>query len=697
MVHNEIISSHGKTSGFFQPKYAINAPNDMYEQEADAVAEKVILSKHIDLGETFFKPVTISSIQRKCEHCEQEEKEKLQRKEENGNESETSPSFDQYVDGLNNSGSSLPPASKTFFESRMGYDFSNVKIHTDSVAAKSAQSIHALAYTSGNNIVFNQNQFQPGTTNGDKLIAHELTHTIQQNNNISTKKIQRLTNSNFNVSGLDPELASVDNVIRFERGSSVIPGPPEPETAKLNTQALPANRAITLSGHTSEEGSASGNTTIVNSRINTVKNELVSRGHDVSTITLNPNTTDGEGNRLYRSMRIVEIVDTPTSAATPPPTRVRDCSNSSSDDCNSSFTSIQTLANTKVANALTALSTPNATTLSHITTFFGSNTAATLATNITLLQTEMGNLISAHNDSTDCRLTSCNGTCGTGAAAFVDRNVSPPKMIFCESYTNDPDPDSRANTFIHESLHATPGVLTDDLAYAHTRRIRTLSDPDKLRNTDSYVNLISILHDPTATISSPPVDLVEDSTSTPLSSTENDFAHNAIDFLEQWLITAKFTTGELYDKIEEALHTPTTWTTTTTQWYHHHMHWISASFGLTDPGTSPPFALPNRNDKIRMAGISDRYFRMRNPLWSRSISLIKLNSGTANWVVDPANRLNPGNRVEVLPSFFAMTPENAIKHLIRLMVIGMGDSPSTLFDAYGNAANNMRILSSVGP
>lgn len=191
MVHNEIISSHGKTSGFFQPKYAINAPNDMYEQEADAVAEKVIQSKQIDLGETFFKPVTISSIQRKCEHCEQEEKEKLHRKEENGNESETSPSFDQYVDGLNNSGSSLPPASKTFFESRMGYDFSNVKIHTDSVATKSAQSIHALAYTSGNNIVFNQNQFQPGTTNGDKLIAHELTHVVQQKSGL--KRIARVS------------------------------------------------------------------------------------------------------------------------------------------------------------------------------------------------------------------------------------------------------------------------------------------------------------------------------------------------------------------------------------------------------------------------------------------------------------------------------------------------------------------------
>ena len=168
---------------FFQPKLSINAPNDIYEQEADAVAEKVVQSKSIQQSDTFFKPVSISSIQRKCAHCEEEEK--LQRKEVNQNKTETSNELEHYVGGLNNSGNALPSDSKTFFESRMGYDFSNVKIHTDSVAAKSAQSINAHAYTTGNNIVFNQNQFQPGTTNGDKLIAHELTHVVQQNNFIS--------------------------------------------------------------------------------------------------------------------------------------------------------------------------------------------------------------------------------------------------------------------------------------------------------------------------------------------------------------------------------------------------------------------------------------------------------------------------------------------------------------------------------
>ena len=59
----------------------------------------------------------------------------------------------------------------------------NVRIHTDSVAAKSAQSINALAYTSGNNIVFNSGQYAPGSESGQRLMAHELTHIVQQNNN----------------------------------------------------------------------------------------------------------------------------------------------------------------------------------------------------------------------------------------------------------------------------------------------------------------------------------------------------------------------------------------------------------------------------------------------------------------------------------------------------------------------------------
>ncbi len=83
-------------------------------------------------------------------------------------------------DVLNSEGHPLDSSTRNFFEPRFGYDFSNVKVHTDSVAAKSAQSINALAYTSGNNIVFNNQQYSPNTDSGKKLLGHELTHVVQQ-------------------------------------------------------------------------------------------------------------------------------------------------------------------------------------------------------------------------------------------------------------------------------------------------------------------------------------------------------------------------------------------------------------------------------------------------------------------------------------------------------------------------------------
>lgn len=120
-----------------------------------------------------------TDVQRKCAKCEDEEK--LQRKESNTTESlDTSP----IEHTLQSSGAPLERNTRSFMEERFGYDFSNVKIHTDTVAAKSAGSINALAYTSGNNIVFNQNQFSPETNSGKKLLAHELTHVLQQGNKI---------------------------------------------------------------------------------------------------------------------------------------------------------------------------------------------------------------------------------------------------------------------------------------------------------------------------------------------------------------------------------------------------------------------------------------------------------------------------------------------------------------------------------
>lgn len=94
--------------------------------------------------------------------------------------------LDTYVSSLSG-GKPLSDESRDFYESRFGYDFSNVRIHDDAAASKSAQSINALAYTHGNNIVFNSGQYSPQSTTGKRLLGHELVHTIQQTGQVFRK------------------------------------------------------------------------------------------------------------------------------------------------------------------------------------------------------------------------------------------------------------------------------------------------------------------------------------------------------------------------------------------------------------------------------------------------------------------------------------------------------------------------------
>jgi hypothetical protein len=177
---------------FIQPKLSINTPDDIYEREADAVADRLMRMTDSDISHSkFFKPA-IPVVQSKCAHCEEEE-EKVNRKEINEDETPGYPGFDKYVENLDNNGQSLSGDVRNFYEPRLGYDFTNVKVHTDSIAAKSAQSINALAFTSGNHIVFNSGQYAPGTETGKKLLGHELAHVVQQGSGVHSKQIQRMS------------------------------------------------------------------------------------------------------------------------------------------------------------------------------------------------------------------------------------------------------------------------------------------------------------------------------------------------------------------------------------------------------------------------------------------------------------------------------------------------------------------------
>jgi len=167
-----------------QRKLSVGAADDPLEKEADDMAGKVMrmaIPEPINFS-------TSKTINRKCSECEKEEE--LQRKESNSETVLTAPSIVQDV--LRTPGRSLDTDTRSFMEPRFNYDFNDVKIHDNDFAAKSASSINALAYTSGNNIVFNSGQYNTNSDSGKRLLAHELTHTIQQKTNASIQPmIQR--------------------------------------------------------------------------------------------------------------------------------------------------------------------------------------------------------------------------------------------------------------------------------------------------------------------------------------------------------------------------------------------------------------------------------------------------------------------------------------------------------------------------
>jgi hypothetical protein len=184
-----VIPLFSNTSHYLQTKLSVNQPGDKFEQEADTMAERVLKMDTRSVASSQTINAVTPVVQRKCSHCEEEEKKKqLQRKESNANHPQVNDHMTGYLNGLHNSGAPLPQQARNYFEPRFGYDFSKVRIHTDTAATQSARSINALAYTTSNNIVFNSGQYEPQTTAGKKLLGHELTHVIQQRQG---KTIQR--------------------------------------------------------------------------------------------------------------------------------------------------------------------------------------------------------------------------------------------------------------------------------------------------------------------------------------------------------------------------------------------------------------------------------------------------------------------------------------------------------------------------
>jgi hypothetical protein len=160
----------GKKKNVLQRKLAIGASNDPLEQEADRVADQVrAASEHLG----------VSSAPPRIQRFTGQMTEGVG----------TAPASVERV--LSSPGRPLDPAIQKDMGQRFNHDFSRVRVHTDTEAGRSARDISANAYTMGQNIVFGTGQFAPETHKGRSLIAHELTHVMQQRTVNSLSLIQR--------------------------------------------------------------------------------------------------------------------------------------------------------------------------------------------------------------------------------------------------------------------------------------------------------------------------------------------------------------------------------------------------------------------------------------------------------------------------------------------------------------------------
>jgi hypothetical protein len=180
-----------------QCKLTVGAVDDPLEDEADDMADRVmrmpeqtfvqLKCAHCEEEEKAQRKPVETFVQKKCAHCEAEEKQAQRKplvsfiqKKEGGNNATVSDTVSNQIQSTRNSGNAMHETTKSFMESRFGADFSNVNIHTGSYAVQMSRDLNAQAFTVGNNIYFNEGKYSPDSFAGKQLLAHELTHTIQQ-------------------------------------------------------------------------------------------------------------------------------------------------------------------------------------------------------------------------------------------------------------------------------------------------------------------------------------------------------------------------------------------------------------------------------------------------------------------------------------------------------------------------------------
>jgi len=285
-----------------QAKLEIGAVDDPLEREADQVAGAVLNAK---------TPAP-AALRRKCAACEEEDG-TLQR-EPDGAAADVAGDVPASVrQTLDSAGQRLDADTRAFFEPRFGMDFSGVRVHDDDRAAQSARDVGAHAYAVSNHVVFAAGRFAPKTSEGGRLLAHELAHTVQQRAALPVLQRQEATPAD---TGKAADTATC--LVHFVQGSTEFTDAKEFAACMASIKAYlaaDASRTVELSGFASEEGDAQFNTDLAQRRADTVKNLLVAGGVPAARLTATGHGAD----KTYATLEDNRRVEIPHPVPPPPP------------------------------------------------------------------------------------------------------------------------------------------------------------------------------------------------------------------------------------------------------------------------------------------------------------------------------------------------------------------------------------------
>ncbi len=229
-----------------QAKLKVGAASDQYEQEADRVADQVMRmpeSHQSSLDRQLAQENSITCNSQNIQRVSNENQLNLDTpvKQNAHSMPEVSPSVMAKIRSLQGGGQPLAKTEQSFFEPRMGVDFSQVRIHKGAQAAELALSLNARAFTLGENVVFGEGEYSSQSNTGRKLLAHELTHVVQQNGTAGNRsEVHNIQKSPFDSTyqTIQRDLLDPDRLATVHQ-NVMVQGPPRQTSTGVTTSRHP--------------------------------------------------------------------------------------------------------------------------------------------------------------------------------------------------------------------------------------------------------------------------------------------------------------------------------------------------------------------------------------------------------------------------------------------------------------------------